>query len=43
MPVAIFLSHSTHDDATVAALRIALESHGVSVWPIRSASAPGRS
>lgn len=32
MPVTIFLSHSTHDDATVAALRTALESHGVSVW-----------
>ncbi|MGH8063644.1 MAG: toll/interleukin-1 receptor domain-containing protein [Candidatus Entotheonellia bacterium] len=32
MPVAIFLSHSTYDDATVAELRIALESHGVSVW-----------
>lgn len=32
MPVTIFLSHSTHDDATVAALRTALEGHGVSVW-----------
>jgi TIR domain len=32
MPVTIFLSHSTYDDATVAALRTALESYGVSVW-----------
>jgi hypothetical protein len=32
MPVTVFLSHSTHDDATVAALRAALESYGVSVW-----------
>jgi TIR domain len=32
MPVAIFLSHSTRDDATVAALRAALESYGVSIW-----------
>jgi tetratricopeptide (TPR) repeat protein len=31
MPVTIFLSHSTHNDATVAALRAALESHSVSV------------
>src|SRR5215831_18348623 len=32
MPISVFLSHSTHDDATVTALRQALESHGVSVW-----------
>jgi hypothetical protein len=32
MPVTIFLSHSTYDDATVAALRTALESYDVSVW-----------
>src|SRR4029453_4307867 len=32
MPVMVFLSHSTHDDPTVAALRQALEPHGVSVW-----------
>ncbi len=32
MPCTIFLSHSTHDDAMVAALRAALEVHGVSVW-----------
>src|SRR5262245_40401043 len=32
MPVTVFLSHSTHDDPTVAALRQALEQHGVSVW-----------
>jgi 5S rRNA maturation endonuclease (ribonuclease M5) len=32
LAVTIFLSHSTHDDATVAALRTALQSHGVSVW-----------
>src|SRR5712692_6014007 len=32
MPITIFLSHSTHDDATVTALRQALEPHGVSVW-----------
>lgn len=32
MPHTIFLSHSTHDDAIVAALRAALEVHGVSVW-----------
>jgi hypothetical protein len=32
MPVIIFLSYSTPDDATVAALQTALESHGASVW-----------
>jgi hypothetical protein len=32
MPVIIFLSHSTNDDATGAAFRTALESYGVSVW-----------
>jgi hypothetical protein len=32
MPVIIFLSHSTYDDATVTALRTALESYGVVVW-----------
>jgi len=32
MPVIIFLSHSTHNDATVAELCTALESHDVSVW-----------
>jgi hypothetical protein len=31
MPVTIFLSHSTHDDAIVAALRTALERQGISV------------
>jgi hypothetical protein len=41
MSVAIFLSHSTHDDATVAALRIALESHGVSVWADSQRLSPG--
>src|SRR5215471_6590373 len=32
MPITVFLSHATHDDATVTALRQALEHHGVSVW-----------
>jgi hypothetical protein len=32
MPVTIFLSHSTHDDATVGALRRALERHGIPGW-----------
>src|SRR5215831_10885899 len=32
MPITVFLSHSTHDDTTVTALRQALEPHGVSVW-----------
>jgi TIR domain len=32
MPVSVCLSHSTHADPTVAALRRALEPHGVSVW-----------
>src|SRR5215471_2951987 len=32
MALTIFLSHSTHDDAVVAALREALGSYGVSVW-----------
>ena len=32
MPLTIFLSHSTHDDALVTALRQALEPYGVSVW-----------
>src|SRR5215471_13493031 len=32
MALTIFLSHSTHDDAVVAVLREALESHNVSVW-----------
>lgn len=41
MPVAIFLSHSTRDDATVAALRTALESHGVSVWADLQRISPG--
>ena len=43
MPVAIFLSHSTHDGATVAVLRTVLESYGVSAWADSSASALGRS
>src|SRR5882724_2286475 len=32
MPITIFLSPSIHDDATVTALRKALEPRGVSVW-----------
>jgi hypothetical protein len=32
MPVSIFLWHSMYYDATMAALRTALESWGVSVW-----------
>jgi hypothetical protein len=32
MALTIFLSHSTQDDTIVAALRTALEAHGVSVW-----------
>jgi hypothetical protein len=31
MPVAVFMSHFTHDDATIAALRTVLERHGISV------------
>jgi hypothetical protein len=36
MPVAIFLSHSTRDDATVAPLRAALESYAM--WRVRHSS-----
>jgi hypothetical protein len=32
MLVAIFLSHSTYDDTTVAVLRRALESYDVWAW-----------
>jgi hypothetical protein len=41
MPVTIFLPHSTHDAATVAALRTALESYRVSVWADSRRLGPG--